>query len=376
MRIKIDNIAYGGYGVGRADGKAVFVDYAIPGDILDVDIYKDSKRFSFARISSIIKPSVDRITPECPNFSQCGGCSYLNIEYDTEIEYKKMIVSDQLKRIASVDYNYSLTTQFDKRFHYRSHSNIKLNNGHAGFFARNSNTMIDFPENGCLILAEQLIESVKMLNIKEFDGDLKIAIDRTGQFHHSLYNAIEIEEEEYSLIYRRNINGFFQGNRFLRKKMIETVSSYSELTKNDEFIDICAGCGFFTLPLSKIASHGTGFDVDYTAIEFAKLNAKVNRCDNIKFFQLSESEINPFKVKPKTVIVDPPRSGISKKGRRTINAINPEIIVYVSCNPSTFARDISDFFKNGYYLNEVTVIDMFPCTHHIELISKLSMIQR
>lgn len=115
--------------------------------------------------------------------------------------------------------------------------------------------------------------------------------------------------------------------------------------------------------------------IDHTSIKFAIDNSLLNNCNNLKFFPVSESDINPVRINPKTVIVDPPRNGISKKGRWTINSMNPDIIVYVSCNPSTYSRDIVDFLKNGYKLEKLTMIDMFPCTYHIELISKLVKIK-
>jgi len=371
MKITIDNIAYGGYGVGRIDGKAIFVDYAIPGDKLEIELYDERKNFSFARYIEVLEPSVKRIKSPCPNFGICGGCSYLNLSYSDEIENKKSILSDQLKRIASVEPESGINIITDERYHYRSHSSIKCNISNAGFYGKNSNKIISFPESGCLLISSALVDGIKSLDMKGLQGDLKIAEDWRGNFFYDNNCNEIIEEKNGSFIYKRSINSFFQSNKFLRKSMSDLVSSYSELTLNDEFTDICSGCGFFTIPLSKIASSGTGFDIDRRSIESAQSNSVLNKCTNLKFFALSEADINPARVNPKTVIVDPPRSGISKKGRRTINAINPEIIVYVSCNPSTYSRDIVDFIKNGYELRDITMIDMFPCTHHIEIVSKL-----
>ena len=369
MKITIDNIAYGGYGVGRIDGKAVFVDYGIPGDILEIEIYDDRKNFSFAKNIEVLKPSVKRISPPCPNFAVCGGCSYLNLCYEDELEFKKIILKDQLKRISGIENE--ITVIAGERFHYRSHSSIKCEGISYGFYRKNSNDIISFPDSGCLLLSNSLIEGIASLNTKEFYGDLKVAEDWKGNFIYDNPDHRTVEEKTGEYFYTRDINSFFQGNKFLRKQMVDLVCAYSGLTGADEFADICAGCGFFTIPLSKKSSHGTGYDIDKGGIKYARSNASLNNCKNLEFFVLPESDINHARINPKTVVIDPPRSGISKKGRRTINAINPEIIVYVSCNPSTYSRDIIDFIKNGYKLSAITLIDMFPCTHHIEIVSRL-----
>lgn len=371
MRIIIDNIAYGGYGVGRIDGKTVFVDYAVPGDQLDVEIYDDRKNFSFATITEILEPSAKRVESPCANFGICGGCSYLNVGYSDEIEFKTSILQDQLKRIASVSDYPEIKIISDERYHYRSHSGIKCDGACCGFYKKNSNNIIPFPDSGCLLISENLIDGIKKLNYAEMRGDLKVAEDWRGTFFYDDLNRIMIEERTGEYRYRRGINSFFQSNKFLRKQMIDLVCSYSELSEGDEFADICAGCGFFTIPLSGKSSNGTGYDIDKESIRYARENASLNNCNGLKFFSVSESDINPVRLNPKTVVVDPPRSGISKKGRRTINAINPEIIVYISCNPSTYSRDIADFIKNGYIPDQITFIDMFPCTHHIEIVSRL-----
>ena len=369
MKIDIYDIAYGGYGVGRIDGKVIFVDYAVPGDELEVEIYSDKKNYSFARIIEILQPSKKRVTPPCPNFELCGGCNYLNLNYPDEIEFKKKILSDNLQKIAGLTEPPVINTITDGRYRYRSHCNIKCDGKSYGFYERASNNIVPFADAGCLLVSENLNKNITSLNISGCSGDLKIAEDWDGAF---FYDSSRILTEKVgSYFYKRDIKTFFQSNRFLRNQMLDLVCKYSELTGEDQFLDICSGCGFFTIPLSKTASHGIGYDIDKTGIKFARINAQENHCSNLKFFALSESEIDSSRVNPKTVIVDPPRSGISKKGRQTINAINPEIIVYVSCNPATYSRDIFDFMKNGYELKEITLIDMFPCTYHIELISKL-----
>jgi 23S rRNA (uracil1939-C5)-methyltransferase len=144
--------------------------------------------------------------------------------------------------------------------------------------------------------------------------------------------------------------------------MIQQVLRLSGINRKSTFLDICSGCGFFTIPLAEISGYGHGVDVDSCSITYAKKNAKLNNIKNVSFYKLSESDIKPHLYTPDVIIIDPPRSGLSKKGRRTVNAINPPDIIYVSCNPSTFARDLKDFIKNAYKLDKLNFIDMYPST--------------
>lgn len=374
MKISITDTTFGGSGIGRIEGKVYFVDYSVPGDTLIVESFKDRKSFSYAKIKEIVKPSGFRIEPSCPNFGLCGGCSYLNVDYDREIEFKLNILKGLLHRPGGLDEKDLPQINIEKsdRYGYRSHSLIKSEGDGFGLFKKRTNDVVPFPEIGCGILSPDLNSRIKQLDYKKINYEMRIAIDRTGNFLYEKSDAPGlIEESECGITYKREINGFFQANRFLRSRMLEIVKEYSDLTIKDNFIDIGCGCGFFTLYLARDAAAGYGFDVDKKGIDHAEKNAVLNSIDNVKFFAISSSEIHPHKVKAASVIVDPPRMGLTKKTRQTINAMNPDKIIYVSCNPSTYARDIRDFISRGYKLDRLTMIDMFPGTHHIEIITRL-----
>lgn len=372
--IRIDNVVYGGYGLARLDGKVIFVESAIPGDILKIAINEDHKDYSTAIITDIIEPSDKRIKPECPVADLCGGCSYLNIGYDTELEFKRKIIIDQLKRVARLNEEElpEIETIAAERYGYRSHTRFNTENGIKGFFKKRSNQLIGFPENGCLLLTEKLNDSILKLKTGNKKAEIKAASDYEANIFFSINNSqAEIVESENGLLYNRDINGFFQANLFLRGEMIKQVINLSLVNQASSFMDICSGCGFFALPLAKLSAQGYGFDIDPGSIVYAKKNAGINKIYNINFYKSAESEIKPHLFSPDFIVIDPPRSGLSKKGRHTINAINPQRIIYISCNPSTYSRDIKDFIKNDYTLKKLIFIDMFPCTYHIELISLL-----
>lgn len=375
MSIIVDIVksTYGGYGLAFHEKKAIFVPFTIPGEKVEIEQTLIKKDFSFAKVINIISPSKDRIVAECPNFSICGGCSYLHMTFEREIQEKQSILIDCLTRIAKIPEEKVPIINIinDNRFHYRSHATIKCDNLNIGFYKKDSNTIVNFPKNGCLLLNEKIISEIR--DIKNTNQkEIKLAIDHNNKCYTSNSKKnIVLNEKENNIIYKRNIYSFFQSNLFIRSKMLDTVKEYTNAKSKDSIIDIGCGVGFFTLYLAKYCKEITGFDISKESINFAKKNAKLNKINNVKFYAIKDSSINPFKCNANIILADPPRAGLSKKARYTINKIDAEKIVYVSCNPTTWARDIKDFLKNNYKIVKLTFINMFPATDHIEIISLL-----
>jgi len=370
--VTVDKPVYGGYCLAAVDGKIIFIPDAIPGEEAAVKITRESKNYSFGEIVEILKPSPLRITPPCPLYPQCGGCSYLCAGYESELAWKKMIIADSLTRVGKISGPGipPIETLHHDRFHYRSHGTVKLFQGRAGLFERGTNSLIPFQDKGCLLL-EQSLNRAMMDHTGDGTG-YRLAIDASGKIFFSDREPRTMTEREHGLEYSRDIWNFFQANRFLREKMLTTVLGYAELTGEDTFLDIGCGVGFFTLALARGALGGTGVDMDRSGIGHAVHNAKINGITNVSFQALAAADIHPGRHSPRAIIADPPRAGLDKKARKTINAIKAPVLVYVSCNPSTFSRDTADFIKEGYTLDRLTFIDMFPGTHHIELISRFT----
>ncbi len=371
IKLKIEKAAYGGYGLGFHEGKATFVPFGVPGDIAELKIYKEKKNHSFGHIQKLLERAKTRKEPRCTSFGKCGGCDYLHVSYSAELSMKEEILLESLLRIAGLSLNQipEIPLIHDNRFHYRSHASIKCNkHGDIGFFQKDSHNLIPFPSVGCQLLAEPLIENLSIQqNIDQ--EEFKIACSHNNQCILSTDQATTVHESVNEIQYEHDIGLFFQANRFLRSTMLDIVEEYAGLSSSETFVDIGCGVGFFTLSLASKASKGVGFDISKQSIKWAKHNAKLNSCENVDFYVQSASDIHPFRSEFKVMIADPPRSGLSKKARKTIKAISPERIVYVSCNPTTFARDLRDFYANGYSMQRITLIDMFPGTYHIEVIA-------
>ena len=363
--ITIQRYANNGYGLGFINGKTVFVPYSAIGDVVSVTITQQAKNYCFAAITDIITPSPHRILPQCPAFSHCGGCDFLHIAYKDELTLKNELFKDTLIRMGAIP-NDTLTEielRHSERHHYRSHATLQSDTTFTGFYKKDSHIIEPMPKEGCLLLHEQLNKAI--LTGTWGQSPIKIAIDA----HCTICSdpTAVITEEEAGITYKRSVDTFFQANRFLRKEMLWIVDQLSH--NYASFLDIGCGVGFFSIYLGR-RMKGTGIDTSMQSIEWAKQNAILNNV-NVDFHAVSIENYHPYKNNYECVLIDPPRQGISKRGRKTIIAINPVAIIYVSCNPVTFARDVKSFIDSNYRLKKLFLIDMFPCTYHTEVIGLL-----
>jgi 23S rRNA (uracil1939-C5)-methyltransferase len=371
VTVNILKMAYGGYGLGRFEGKVLFVPYTAPGDEIRAVIVKEHRDHAFGLIEQVISGSGSRVEPACPNFTRCGGCDYLHVAYDAELAIKREILIDSLKRTAGLAEHRIpvLESVSGERFHYRSHASMKMDRRGAGFYERESRKVAPFPAEGCRLLSAELIVHVRDLGPVR-GKELKAAVDCHGGVITSLDKRPgPVREMENGVRYDRDVSCFFQANRSLRAAMLGTVAQFASLGAGDSFLDLGCGVGFFTLYLARDGARGTGVDRDGRAIGWARHNARLNGVRGVSFLEGDLSSPVRMRHVPRVIVCDPPRAGLSKEARRTMAAARPERVVYVSCNPATFARDTRDFIAGGYGLSRVTLFDMFPATAHLELVS-------
>jgi len=363
ITVKIEKESYGSF-IARNEGKIVFTENVLPGELCRLKITEEKKDFAFAELIEVLEPSANRIEPACPNYLKCGGCDYLHAEYNTELEIKRNIIKDCSKRIGRFDFSSEIKTYSSERFGYRSRCSVKSNGTQTGFFGKKTNTIIPFPDSGCILLDRAINDFIKANLITD---DCRIMKGSDEQISNSP-NA-DILEKESGFQFTHKADGFFQSNRFLRSKMLELV-----LDKAKDFthaIDLGCGCGFFTIPLSTKMKI-TGIDISEQSIISAKKNNTINGT-NADFIRCDMNRIPLSSKQADLIITDPPRAGMSSDTRKNIISIQPGKIIYVSCNPATWARDAGEFIKSGYKIESIDFIDMFPGTMHIELISSFSI---
>ncbi|WP_304353111.1 class I SAM-dependent RNA methyltransferase [Brachyspira innocens] len=394
MKVEIIDTVYGGYGIAKSnDGKVIFTPHSVDGDVLDINITKENKKFSYASIEKIIEPSKYRIKPRCKYAGICGGCLFNHIDYNKQLSIKKNIV---LNAIRNIEYKKDIKIIYDKNYNYRLRVNMIASNGSIGFYRFKTNDFVAIDE--CVILKESLFKKIKDFSkennitgsiyaIENSDReslaflelDKKINIKSFEKYFNGItikYNKIVRSFGDISMTYKTKYGNigighktFFQSNLYLLDIFQDEAAKY--ITQDDNtIIELYAGSGFFT---AAIESKLKTFNKEYKFIssEISKDSVYIaNRYNlNIKneeaFITLKNTNYDID-----VLVLDPPREGVDKKTINEIIRINPKKIIYVSCDPMTFARDIN-LLKDYYKLSDLTIVDMFADTYHIEVVSYL-----
>ena len=390
MRVEIIDIDHKGNGIARIDNKVLFVPKSIVGDVLEIDIVKKHKKYDDGRIREILKSSIDRIESICPYYDICGGCNISNLNYLKQLEYKKDKIINIFKRYLGISIN-PLIVGSDDRYGYRNKITFKCNNGKLGLVSID-NEFIEIDR--CELVSDRVNElyqcicmedlsSVKKIVIKECDNGLILSIDGSMNIDNiknlclSIYvdgECVYKNEDGYINIgdvkYRVSLNSFFQVNTRNITNLYDVVLRYGEFKKSDKVIDLYCGVGSIGLYVSKYVDNVLGIEIIDDAIKDAKENALLNNINNVSFICGDVSKLIDDNIVGNVVIVDPPRIGLDGHTIDVLNDINVEKLIYVSCDPMTLVRDLKLLDK--YEIIDVTLVDMFPQTHHCEVVVLLN----
>ena len=420
VRVRIESVAYKGYGVARIDGKVVFVPYTMTGDEAWIEITEEKKTYSTARLNEIIKPSPGRVNPPCPYFGSCGGCQWQHIDYSIQVEQKKEILGETLKRLGGLKEIPSITvTPSPKPYDYRVRVQLKVKAKAMGYYQQRSHRIVDIdhcpishplvnqiirklrealetlsrmeeieinvsPEEGRGVLLfhphsydqraeyfmKELLRSQPMLKgiaITRKDG-FRLFGDPTLNF--TIPRSQEREKRDLNL--RISPGSFFQVNPEQNQRLVQTVLQFSEVDQEGRVIDLYAGAGNLTLSLAMEAREVLGIEENRMAFEDAQFNAERNGIKNGHFIQgrVEDVFLDWKREPPDLIVLDPPRTGCKTILDQVVR-LKPKKIIYVSCEPTTFARDLGLFSERGYFLQRLSLIDIFPQTYHMETVGLL-----
>ena len=376
-----------GDGVGRIENKPIYIKNAVSKDKLEVKITRVNKKYLQGEIVKIVKESEDRVKPLCPYFPKCGGCTFWNVNINKENEIKE----NYIKRLfPNVKVN---TIIANNEINYRNKVTFHIHNGKLGYYQKNSNNLVIIEE--CLILNKEINKIKKYLETLDLTKVTEIMIRYSNNYDELLinfkgqlkdYNNLKkikniksiyinnylvygnptIKEKINNLEFLIGPNSFFQINTNMIANLYDSIKNF--ITPSSSLLDLYCGTGTIGIYLNEYFEHILGIDIVKENIENAFLNKEINKIDNISFQHKDASSIENtyFDV----VIVDPPRAGLGEKTKEHLLNINSKIIIYVSCNPNTLKKDIEKL-KEKYQLVEITPVNMFPKTEHIECLSLL-----
>ncbi len=385
LAVKIEKIVPNGFGMAFVENLTVFVPLSATGDKLRVRINQIKGKTAFTEIIEILEPSPERVEPRCPYFGRCGGCDFQQMDYQAQLNAKAAIVRDCLSRIGKINYEPEIpVVGSPKPYEYRSRAqwHVDTRAKRIGYFQRKSHEIIDVETCPILVpeLEKILVELRETIEWESFWGGMIEIETAAAGGEVSIYSTEIIEPtEEISLTangetYLYDATSFFQGNPFLVEQLIEAAVGDAE---GETALDLYCGVGLFTLPLARKFAKVSGVEGYDKAVDFAERNVELAKLENVGFHRENVGEWlkeNAEKLKNLDfVLLDPPRAGTEKETIESLLQIKPRKISYVSCEPSTLARDLKILTANGYSIESIVIFDLFPQTHHVETVVRLKL---
>jgi len=447
--VRIDDLAFGGKGVGRVEGFVVLVDGGVPGDLVKVRVDKVRGNYAEGRALEVVAPSPDRVQARCEHFGLCGGCRWQNLPYALQLDYKRRQVVEALKRLGGVgDPPVEPALPSPDEYFYRNKMEFSFGKDAEGaltlglhpaasyrdvFDLRRchlqsdlSNAIVAGVREECraaglepydvkdhtgflryLTLREGKLSGDVMVNIVTGDGGTRDAEHSAalramaarlcarhpqiksflrnvnasratvafGSREEVLSGAAFIREVILERTFEITANSFFQTNSRQAERLYGSVLEMAELTANDCVLDLYSGTGAISILAAARAAEVRGVESLAESVRNAERNAALNKVGNV-YFICGEARkaliaLAGDRRPPNVIIVNPPRAGLNSSVIRHMLRLRPRRIIYVSCNPTTLARDVKEITERDYALVKVRPVDMFPHTYHIECVARI-----
>jgi 23S rRNA (uracil1939-C5)-methyltransferase len=420
FKTKIEKIVQEGYGLGRVNGKVVFIPYVLPDEEVVGEIEEDKKDVSFAKLVKVVGNSEYRIKPLCPYFGECGGCHFQMAKYEYQLKLKEDIVRDAFEHVGKIR-NIPLEpiVPSPKAYYYRTRAHFPLKRVkgklYIGFYRAGSHFLISIDK--CPIQKKIIIDW--MLKIRDILQEERISVyDEKKRYGRLRYLSIRTNDEEKEtivvfvtkdkgfpkrivkrieemgelkgiieninpgkgnvifgkevrflsgrdyifekvrdIIFRVNALSFFQVNTSILPSLIRVIDE--EIDEGKEIVDLYSGVGLLGLSFAKKSKKCTLVEVDPVSSNDAENNIKINDFYNCEVIKDSAERAIDY-VEGDIFILDPPRKGLDKNVIKRLIEKRPYRILYLSCNPVTLARDVKPLIDNKYYIKRIIPFDFFP----------------
>ncbi len=420
LEVEIQTLA-GPEGLARKEGLVIFVPFSAPGDRLRVRITERKKDYARAEIVEMLRPGPDRVPPFCPLFGTCGGCDWQHLSLEAQLRWKGRLLLERLERIGGISWPGVEVVPSPRDRGYRQKSALACRPQGTGFFRRRSHDLVSV--EFCPVQSEglnRLLQAVRNLGLPPYDeeagtGLLRHVLGREnrrgevlaclvvtrfpfpekdsvsrllsrevpglvgvtanlnprrtnvilGEKTFLLWGDPYLKEELDGLTFRISPPAFFQINPPQAEALYRLVASWACPRGGEKVVDAYAGTGSLTLFLARRAGEVAGIEEVAAAVEDARANAALNQVKNASFHPGPVEELLP-RFQADTVVLDPPRQGLTARALAALLRVSPPRLVYVSCSPATLARDLRLLAEAGYRLKELAAFDFFPHTAHVE----------
>lgn len=412
--IKIEKLDHHGAGMAYQNKKPVFVEGALPGEQVLIQLTESKSKFARAKLIKVQVASEQRVEPFCIHYAQCGGCNMQHLSIEQQREHKQQTLGQLVRKFAGHDADLEAAViGADKGYRRRARVSVlfdkKTRQLRFGFRRKQSKDIVDVTD--CPVLDKslnQLLPALKAVldtfshpeslgHVELVKGDNnrvivlrhlsalaekdRLALESFASKHHaSLYlmpdsESLERIEGEQAYYLETGVtipfepNNFIQVNQEVNRTMVEQALDWLSLDKQDRVLDLFCGLGNFSLPMAKRVQYVVGVEGVDAMVEKARINAQLNHLDNVQFFQANlEQELSGqlwASEKFDKILLDPARAGASGIVEQ-LSGLGATRVVYVSCNPATLARDSQSLLEQGFHLEKLAMLDMFPHTSHLE----------
>jgi 23S rRNA (uracil1939-C5)-methyltransferase len=389
----VEKLVYGGEGLARLDGRVVFTPFVLPGERIRAQARQEKPGLVRAQAVEVLAPSPDRVAAPCEYFARCGGCHYQHAPYDYQLQTKRAILIEELRRLGKIEPPGEIGIVQGDPWGYRNRAQLHVENGRLGFREARSHRLCAIDH--CPISSPAVNDAIRTLVSMQRDGrwprfvrSLEVFTDerqvqlnvldterpvarRFFDWAAELIPGMVTGALDYEGRFRVSSNSFFQVNRFLHDRLAESAL---EGLEGETALDLYAGVGLFSMPLARQFRNVMAIESGGGAVRDLQFNAERAGLTNLKSEQRSaEDYLSGLSRAPDLVVVDPPRAGIGKVVVERLLQVRPRQVVIVACDPSTLARDLSGLLGGGYRIAKMTLVDLFPQTFHMETVVRLEM---
>jgi len=454
LQLEIEKVVYGGRGLARVNGLAVFVDRTIPGDEVQARVFRKRKNHAEARVIELTRPSPFRVKAPCPYSGYCGGCTWQCLDYEKQLQFKREHVVESFEHIGRLkDVEVHPVIPSEKRFEYRNKMEFSFSDRRwllpeelsredvtrdfalglhvPGTFNKvidtkacllvppTGNRILDqvrsyaresgIPAYGLkshigfwrfLVLRHSSVHDTWMVNIvtseeqrswvqpladilhREYQNVVSVVNNvntrkagiAVGQWEICLAGESSISDKIGEFEFEISANSFFQTNTTGAVRLYEITKAYAGLSGQETVVDLYSGTGTIPILLANDSKKIVGIEISEGAVQDAQKNCARHGITNCHFICKDIKDgLNDLTHSPDVMVIDPPRAGMHKDVTKGVLTLAPRRIVYLSCNPTTLARDLA-LLNEGYRLAEIQPVDMFPQTYHIESVARLEKV--
>lgn len=374
--LTIEKLVYGGEGLARLDGKVVLVPYVLPGEVVRAEINRSKNDLFRGRVLELITPSPARVDAPCPYFQRCGGCQYQHIDYPAQLEQKRAILREVLRRVGKIEFEGDIGIIAGEPWHYRNRIQLHIDQGRVGYFEHGSHTLC--PIDHCPVASPALNEVIPKLSVQAtatvelFTNETQVQVnvlDRVPRPALQALQSIGVSGPIEYAGFQVSRNSFFQVNRFLTDRMVECAEAGSE---GNVAIDLYAGVGLFAASLAQRFQQVIAVESSRSAFFDLERNIQSRVLPITAENKTAEDYLAAYEGQPDLILADPPRAGLGKHVVHELARILAPRLTIVACDPATLARDLQGLIAARYRIQQITLVDLFPQTFHIECVVRLS----